>query len=225
MEALQLLAHEGLVVITPPYEHGIYVSYVHLVTLDQLSEMRVRLEALAARLAAQRATADDLAVMDALLAEYTAVPADDIRRTLEVDHRLHQAIALAAGNRYLAATLDDYFGLSQRLWYLVFPHISMVSVLSDAVEMHSGLLQAILSRDSDGAERIMRQHVSHFYEQVRSQLTAQVTVHLGNDERTIKVDEGSLLGGAVIAAGFPLNQYGRGKKAQIPQVDAPTEVE
>ena len=84
MEALQLLAHEGLVVITPPHEHGIYVSYVHLATLDQLSETRVRLEALAARLAAERGTADDLAVMDALLAEQATIPADDMRQMLEV---------------------------------------------------------------------------------------------------------------------------------------------
>ena len=50
----------------------------------------------------------------------------------------------------------------------------------------------------------MRQHVTQFYEQVRGLLTAQVTVHLGNDTRVIKVDEGSLLSGAVIAAGLPL---------------------
>lgn len=211
MEALQLLAHEGLVNITPPHEHGIFVSYVHLATLDQLSELRVRLEALAARLAAERATPDDLAVLDALLAEYAAIPSDDARRGLEVDHRLHDAIAQAAGNAYLAAALDDLFGLSQRLWYLVLPRLGVDSALSDAVLMHADLLKAIRGRDADAAERIMRQHVAQFYEQVRGQLKARVTAHQGNEVRVIQVDEGSLLSGAVVAAGLPLEQPCAGK--------------
>ena len=212
MEALQLLAYEGLVVITPPHEHGIYVSYVHLVTLDQLSETRVRLESLAARLAARRGTADDLAVMEALITEQAATPTGDLRQMLEVDHRLHRAIAQAAGNRYLADTLDHFFGLSQRLWYLALPRLTMAGVLPAAVRMHSDLLKAIRGRDGDAAERIMRQHVTQFYEQVRGLLTARVTVLLGNDVRTIQVDEGSLLSGAVIATGLPLEQpcAGRG---------------
>lgn len=212
MEALQLLAHEGLVVITPPYEHGIYVSYVHLVTLDQLSETRVRLEALAARLAAQRATGDDLAVMEALVAEYAAIAPDDVNQMLAVDHRLHQALALAAGNKYLADALDNFFGLSQRLWHLVLRRGLVASALSDAVQMHRDLVQAIRTGDSGRAEAIMRGHVSQFYEQVRSQLTAQVTMHLGGEVHTIRVEEGSLLSGAVIAAGLPLEQpcAGRG---------------
>ncbi len=58
----------------------------------------------------------------------------------------------------------------------------------------------------------MRDHVSKFYEQVRGLLTAHVTVHLGNDVRTVTVDEDSLLSGAVIATGLPLEQpcAGRG---------------
>ena len=68
------------------------------------------------------------------------------------------------------------------------------------------------TREPDDAHNIMPRHVAQFYEQARSQLTAEVAVHLGNDVRAIKVDEGSLLSGAVIAAGLPLEQpcAGRG---------------
>lgn len=212
MEALQLLAHEGLIVVTPPHQHGIYVSYVHLVTLDQLSETRVRLEALAARLAAQRATSDDLAVMDALLAERADTPVDEPGLILAIDHRLHQAVAQAARNTYLAGALENFFGLSQRLWYLVLPRLAAPGALPGAVRMHADLVDAIRTRDGDRAEQVMREHVAQFYAQVRGLLTAQVTVHLGNDSRTVTVDEGSLLGGAIIAAGLPLEQpcAGRG---------------
>jgi len=57
-EALKLLAHENLVMITP--RHGLYVADVNVPDLEQLSEMRLNMEGLSARLAAQRATDDDL---------------------------------------------------------------------------------------------------------------------------------------------------------------------
>ncbi|NIV38484.1 MAG: GntR family transcriptional regulator, partial [Anaerolineae bacterium] len=57
-EALKLLAHEGLVDLPP---EGIYVADVNLPDLRQLSEIRILLEGFAARLAAVRATDDDLA--------------------------------------------------------------------------------------------------------------------------------------------------------------------
>lgn len=118
-EALKLLAHDELVEITP--RHGIYVAAVSVADLEQLSEMRVPLEALCARLAAQRATPDDIVVLEALRQEQASVSSDDSHRLFQIDHKFHQAIARAAHNKYLSRTLDHYFGLSQRLWYLALP--------------------------------------------------------------------------------------------------------
>jgi DNA-binding GntR family transcriptional regulator/uncharacterized 2Fe-2S/4Fe-4S cluster protein (DUF4445 family) len=228
-EALALLAHEGLVGITPPQEHGVYASFVHLADLDQLSETRLRLEALSARLAAQRATADDLIVLDALTAEQREVPAGDARRLLDVDHKLHQAIARAAGNRYLAGALDHLFGLSQRLWHLAQPHEAppavrqsiagpatggggFIEALTSAIHKHADLVDAVRQREPDRAARIMQDHVAEFYARVRELLIARVTVSYGSDMRSVTVEQGSLLSGAIIATGLPLEQpcAGRG---------------
>jgi DNA-binding GntR family transcriptional regulator len=167
-EALKLLAHDNLVVITP--RHGLYVADVNVPDLEQLSEMRLALEGLAARLAAQRATADDIVVLEALRQEQasaaseTAGPADDGRHLFDVDHRFHQAIARAAHNKYLAEGLERLFGLSQRLWCLALPRLGF---LSSAVESHLDLVEAIKARDADRAEELMRNHVGDFYAQVR----------------------------------------------------------
>jgi uncharacterized 2Fe-2S/4Fe-4S cluster protein (DUF4445 family)/DNA-binding GntR family transcriptional regulator len=235
-EALELLAHEELVGITPPQEHGVYVSTVHLADLDQLSETRVRLEALSARLAAKRATADDLAVLDALIAGHRnqtgasqeAVSEADRRRLLDLDHKLHQAVARAAANNYLAGALDHLFGLSQRLWYLAQPSRpeaarqsvagqatesgGFVAALTTAMGKHAGLVDALREHDPDRAARIMGEHVAEFYAQVRGLLTARVTVSYGSDVRSLTVEQGSLLSGAIIATGLPLEQpcAGRG---------------
>jgi DNA-binding GntR family transcriptional regulator len=160
-EALKLLAHDDLVVITP--RHGLYVADVNVPDLEQISEMRLSLESLCARLAAQRATPDDLVVLEALSQEQATIPHEDSQRLFDFDHRFHQAVARAAHNKYLARTLDHLFGLSQRLWYLALPHIEF---LPGAVEKHLDLVEAIKAGDADAAEGIMSRHVQDFYDKV-----------------------------------------------------------
>ena len=167
-EALRLLAHEQLVVITP--RHGVYVADVNTPDLEQLSEMRLAMEGLSARFAAQRTTPDDLVVLEALRQEQATIPAEDSRRLFDLDHRFHQAIAQAARNKYLADTLERFFGLSQRLWYLALPHLGF---LPSAVESHLDLVDAIKVGDADRAEQIMRSHVEDFYSKVREVLSCQ----------------------------------------------------
>jgi DNA-binding GntR family transcriptional regulator len=167
-EALKLLAHENLVVITP--RHGLYVADVNIPDLEQISEMRLALEGLSARLAAQRATADDIVVLEALRQEQATTPADDSLRLFDVDHKFHQAIAQAAHNKYLAESLERLFGLSQRLWYLALPHLGF---LPSSVEKHLDLVEAIRGGDGSHAEEIMREHITEFYAQVREVLQAE----------------------------------------------------
>jgi DNA-binding GntR family transcriptional regulator len=167
-EAIKLLAHDDLVVISP--RHGLYVADVNVPDLEQISEMRISLESLCARLAARRATPDDLVVLETLSQEQSTILPEDSRRLLDIDHRFHQAIAQAAHNKYLARTLDHLFGLSQRLWYLALPHIEF---LPGAVEKHLDLVEAIRTGDADEAERIMSDHVRGFYAKVREVLTAE----------------------------------------------------
>ena len=173
-EALKLLAYESLVVITP--RHGIYVADVDVPDLEQLSEMRLTLESLSARLAAQRATSDDLVVLEALRQEQASTPTEESRRLFDVDHKFHQAIAQAAHNKYLADSLERLFGLSQRLWYklVVEPPGSLPHhrFLPSAVEKHLDLVEAIKAGDADRAGRIMGSHVQEFYDQVRETLVA-----------------------------------------------------
>jgi len=166
-EALRLLAHENLVYVTP--RHGLYVADVDVSDLEQISEIRLSLETLCARLAAQRATSDDLIVLEALRQEQAGVPAEDMHRLFDLDHKFHQVIAQAARNRYLAQTLERLFGLSRRLWYLVLPHLGY---LPASVEEHLDLVEAIRAGDADRAGQIMHDHVEEFYTKVRENLLA-----------------------------------------------------
>ncbi len=161
-EAIWLLAHENLVLVTP--RHGLYVAEVNLPDLEYLSELRLPLESQAARLAAQRAAPDDLVVLESLRAEQARVPPEDHRRLFDLDHKFHQAVTRAAKNKYLAQTLDHLFGLSRRLWYLALPQLGF---LPTAVEQHLDLVEAIKAGNPDGAEQVMRGHVQDFYDKVK----------------------------------------------------------
>ena len=169
-EAIWLLVHENLVVATPG--HGLYVAGVNLPDLKHLSELRLSLEAMAARLAAQRSSPDDLVVLETLRAEQTRVPAEDNRRLFDLDHKFHQAATRAAQNKYLAQTLDRLFGLSRRLWYLALPQLGF---LPSAVEQHLGLVEAIKAGNPDRTEQVMRGHVQDFYDKVREVLYHNLT--------------------------------------------------
>ena len=168
-EALKLLAHDSLVVVTP--RHGLYVADVSRPDLEQISELRLSLESLCARLAAQRATDDDLVVLEALRQEQVVQSSTDLsqasQRLFELDHKFHQAVAQAAHNRYLARTLDQFYGLSQRLWYLALPALGF---LPAAVEKHLDLVEAIKAGDANRAEQVMYDHVQEFYDRVREVL-------------------------------------------------------
>jgi len=165
-EALKLLVHDDLVVVTR--RHGLYVADINIPDLEQLSEVRLSLESLCARLAAQRAGSDDLSVLEALRQQQAAIPADDSPRLFDLDQKFHRALVQAANNKYLARILEHLFGLSKRLWYMALPSMDFLPAF---VAEHLDLIEAIKSKDADRAEQIMHHHVKGFYDRVREVLS------------------------------------------------------
>jgi DNA-binding GntR family transcriptional regulator len=161
-EALKMLIHDDLVFITQ--RHGLYVADINIPDLEQLSEMRISLESFCARLAALRADSDDLHVFEALQLEQAKISSENSHLLLDLDHKFHKALVRAAGNKYLTRTLDHFFDLSQRLWYVAMPHLDF---LSASVAEHLDLVEALKKKDADRAEQIMRDHVKKFYDRVR----------------------------------------------------------
>jgi DNA-binding GntR family transcriptional regulator len=162
-EALRALAQEGLVEVYP--RRGIFVSNVDVGDLASLSEVREVLESEAARLAAERATSEERAEAAALVEELDRTVG--ARQLIELDQRIHRHVYRAAHNPFLEKTLNEYYVLTLRIWFLA---LDRVARLDEAVQEHRELMEAIRDGDPDRAEETMRRHVRGFERAIRNVL-------------------------------------------------------
>lgn len=162
-EALRALAQERLVEVYP--RRGIFVSSVDVGDLASLSEVRAVLESYAARLAAERATEAERDEAGALIEELDR-PAGT-RELIELDQRIHRHVYRCTHNPFLEKTLNEYYVLTLRIWFLV---LDRVARLDEAVKEHRELMAAIRDGDPDRAEATMLRHVRGFEQAIRQVL-------------------------------------------------------
>ena len=165
-EALRDLAREQLVEVFP--RRGIFVSGVDVGDIAGLSEVRLVLECQAARLAAERSNDADRAETERLLSELAGTTGDrDERQLIDLDQRIHRHVYRCTHNPFLEATLEEYYVLTLRIWFLA---LDRVERLDDAIHEHHAILEAIRDRDPDRAEEVMRAHVVGFERAMRAVL-------------------------------------------------------
>ena len=161
-EALQRLAWENLVRSVP--HRGTFVTDVNITDLARITEVRVVLEGHAARLAAERRGARDRDAIADLMERVDTVELTNQRELMQLDQEVHRQVYRSARNSFLEGTLERYFNLSLRLWFLV---LDRGIRLREAVEEHRELLRAVLAGDGDRAEQCMRRHVTGFETEIR----------------------------------------------------------
>jgi DNA-binding GntR family transcriptional regulator len=160
-EAIKRLALENLVEIRP--RRGTYVTEVNVADIVHITEVRAELEGHAAQLAAMRMEDAGRAEAEALLAELEDLDPRDSDALMHVDERIHRLAWQAAGNPYLAETLERYFALSLRIWYLV---LDRVPGLWTAVHDQREMIQALLTRDGARARELMKEHIRAFQREI-----------------------------------------------------------
>ena len=165
-EALRRLAQERLVEVYP--RRGMFVTSVEIRDLASLAEVRSVLESHAARLAAERATDEDRSALESLLDDLDTQADLGTSELMALDERIHRQIYRSAHNAFLEATLEEYYVLALRIWYLA---LDRARTLEQSVLGHRELLEAIRDGDAALAEETMRRHVLDFEEAMRRVLT------------------------------------------------------
>lgn len=153
-EALQRLAHDSLVTIIP--RKGTIISPINTVQLKEAQELRWELDCLAARWAAERATEEQLGLLETFIEEISRTDLTDRYHHVEADRHFHLQLARAAQNRYLAGTLDQLFNHSVRL---VNAAGAPMATTSEEVHDYRQIAAALRARDPDAAEQAMQVHL------------------------------------------------------------------
>jgi DNA-binding GntR family transcriptional regulator len=164
-EALQRLSSEGLVFFAP--RRGMFVADISITDLQKIFELRLVLEGFCARLAAQRATQEQLASMQSIIDELEHVPDGDSQGLMVIDERFHELLYEAGDNKFLADILNRLHALSFRLWYLVLERLGDVR---PAMEQHIEISEALQSRDGARAEGLLQQHIFGFQQEIKNVL-------------------------------------------------------
>jgi DNA-binding GntR family transcriptional regulator len=181
-EALKQLEIEGLVKIIPRV--GTFVtepSWQEIVELSQVSEM---LNALAARLVAQRGDQEVLAVLERNMAEAReALTARDVQRYVSLVREFHDVLVRGANNNKL---LSHYQILMNQFPHtrLVFASLQQPERFAASVDEHEAILRAIEARDPDAAELAMRSHSTQSRRALASSVLASSEMSRG--ESTLK---------------------------------------
>lgn len=164
-EALQRLAAEDLVSIVP--RRGVFVAEISLTHLQKVFELRMLLEGFCARLAAQRATPEQIARMEAVIGELETVGNGDGTALMVIDEQFHELLYEAADNEFLADTLRRLHALSFRIWHLVLDRLGSVR---GAMEQHIEIIEALKAQDEAQAETLLKRHISEFQHEIKSVL-------------------------------------------------------
>jgi DNA-binding GntR family transcriptional regulator len=146
-EALQQLSREGLVAIFP--RRGVIVSEINIRNQLELLRVRREVERLMARLAAERASKQEVADFASIAAAISDSANDsDALGFMRLDRDLNLLVANACRNDYACRAMGLMQGLSRRFWYL---HYREVLDLPKCAEVHAGLAAAIAAKDKEAA--------------------------------------------------------------------------
>ena len=153
-EALRKLEAEGLVGLSP--RGGLIVQELSEDDLNEIFLIREALEGLAARLAAENATPNEVAELHVLTEDMESSAGHGERNQLRaLTGEFHRHIAKASHNKRLAQSLK---ALQDQVRQVQFSTLFLDDRPLAAIEEHKSLVGAIEARDSDRAEGLARIH-------------------------------------------------------------------
>jgi DNA-binding GntR family transcriptional regulator len=154
-EAIRKLERDGLVVAFP--RRGIYASSLTPKDIDDVYAVRAVLEGLAARLAAQHRTDEQLARLDAIVAEMKEqADRGDSSGLFATGRRFHELVLEASANAKLIPLMELMRSQIERLRQL---RMQVSSRTHDVYREYAAIRDAIRRGDAATAEAEMRAHV------------------------------------------------------------------
>jgi DNA-binding GntR family transcriptional regulator len=153
-EAMTLLEQEGFL-RTVPRRGGFIVRKTKKQIIEMI-EMWAALESMAARLATLHASDEDIRALRNVFDEFrNATPAAHIHDYSEANIAFHQAIIRLSGSHLMGKTIDELFIHVRAIRRMT---IGQKDRAARSIVDHMRIIEALEARDTELAERLVRQH-------------------------------------------------------------------
>lgn len=156
-EAIRKLELEGFVVMVP--RKGAYVAGISTKDITEVFEIRAALESLAASLAAERITEEELEELERLLVQVAeCAQKDDLEKLIEIDTQFHDCLYKASRNDRLVQIISNLREQIQR-----FRTTSLASPgrMKQTLKEHKKIVEAISQRDMKLAHDLAIEHIEN----------------------------------------------------------------
>jgi len=156
-EALRKLELEGFIVMVP--RKGAYVADLSLKDIEDVFEIRIALEGLAASLSAERITDEELEIMERLLVEKAeAIKSMNMEKLIEVDTQFHEIIYRSSRNERLSNIISN---LREQIQRFRTTSLAYPGRMQRSLEEHRSIVEAIQARDPVLAKQLVQEHIEN----------------------------------------------------------------
>jgi len=156
-EAIRKLELEGFVVMIP--RRGTYVSDLSIKDINEVFEVRTALDVLAAGLAAERITYEELEQMERLLVELGEyIEKNDMQKIVEADSEFHDLLYSASRNMRLVGIINN---LREQLTRFRAQSMSYPGRLKIMLGEHTRLVESLGQRNVALAKRLAGEHMAN----------------------------------------------------------------
>ncbi len=162
-EALKRLALESLVSIIP--RRGIFVTNIGINDVQRLLEVRLELETLSCRLAAQRGTSEHWRRLEELVIDSQDLNTKNDHDLIRLDEAFHEIIYEASDNRFLREAITVLLSLNERLWYYFLPDIGGFERTNHD---HRLIWESLKAGEGERAAKQMKDHILASQDRLRA---------------------------------------------------------
>jgi DNA-binding GntR family transcriptional regulator len=163
-QAIARLEADGIVEVRP--RQGVFFIGFDREGLLEIMETREVLEGACARLAAERASPEQVAELRAsIIRQRAAIAAGAFEDYAAETSRFHSLMAQAAGNKVMVKIVERLWARAKAM--CIRPG-ARPALLDERVDEHARMVDAIAHRDPDAAEAEIRAHIRRIAGQVRT---------------------------------------------------------
>lgn len=165
-EAIQKLKHEGFVKVIP--RKGVMVSSLSADEVRSIYEMADGLEGMTARLAAERASQNEINELNSIVYEMKrALAANDMQAWVQSDDAFHAQILKISGNSHITEAMELIEGLVSRVRMIV---VQVKGLPGKSTNEHEQIARMISERRGNDARDAIQRH----HQRVREDIVATI---------------------------------------------------